>query len=379
MRREAESGGNVVRRVRSGRPLRVALLMELAPRKLGSFEDLTLEICREARRRGHDVHVFCRAPVHEAVARSLAGMKAGLEMIDGLERAPLAAVARLRSYDVLQLHHFGARDGIALLACAAWPARVLYVDRGSLQPDEHGKRLRRVVGRVLDRVSALRFAGVRCVSRYVCELDAARFGRDLCGTILNGVDLDRFRPAPGVPHREFHVVCVAHLIPEKGVGVLLEAMSRLQHGEARLTVVGDGPQLPALQEKARELGLAQRVEFAGLRSDVQRFLAGADVFVHPALWSEAFGYTIAEAQACGVPVIATAVGGIPEVVANGETGILVPPREAAPLAAAIDRLASDRALLARMAGAARRRAEALFDVRACARSYVDWSEESTRS
>ncbi len=141
------------------------------------------------------------------------------------------------------------------------------------------------------------------------------------------------------------------LVERKGVHRLLEALARLEAPDAiRLRVVGDGPERPRLEARARELGVDGRVDFDGFVSGarLQSAFEEADVFVLPAVRDrkgdvEGLGVVLIEAMAHGRPVIACEVGGIPDVVRDGETGLLVPPDEPAALAGAIERLCRDPA------------------------------------
>src|SRR4051812_39632748 len=112
----------------------------------------------------------------------------------------------------------------------------------------------------------------------------------------------------------------------------------------RLRIVGDGPELEALQTLARDLGISARVSFEGLRDDVDAVMQETDIFVHPAVWDEAFGLTIAEAMACENSVIATRAGGIPEIIEHEKSGLLVTPGSAQEIAVALNRLASSALL-----------------------------------
>jgi glycosyltransferase involved in cell wall biosynthesis len=126
--------------------------------------------------------------------------------------------------------------------------------------------------------------------------------------------------------------------PKKGLRVLLEAFAQLQrvHGVSgcQLLIVGDGPARTMLESLRDRLGLTDRVIFAGTRRDLPQVLSLLDVFVLPSLY-EGFGIAILEAMAAGKPVIATAVGGIPEFVEHARTGVLVPPGDSMALASAI--------------------------------------------
>ncbi len=154
-------------------------------------------------------------------------------------------------------------------------------------------------------------------------------------TIPNGIDLGRFV----APHREGPIrrlVTVAGFRPEKAHDVLLaaagEALGALP--DVSLTLVGDGPTRPAAEEFASRLGLGDRIRFAGHSDAVAGVLRNSDAFVMSSR-SEAFPNALIEAMAMALPVIATAVGGIPELVEHGRTGILVPPGRADALARSI--------------------------------------------
>jgi glycosyltransferase involved in cell wall biosynthesis len=188
--------------------------------------------------------------------------------------------------------------------------------------------------------------------------------------IHNGLETDRYRQPRNSSLRQSVVaeagpvaVVVANFIAYKGHRYFLEAWSRVvaSHPHAVALLAGDGPERPACEAIANELGISRRVRFLGTRHDVPALLAAADLLVHPSL-EEGFCNAIVEAMAAGLPVVATSVGGNPEAVVDGETGYLVPPRDAAALAEAITRVWSraDGGRAMGQAGSARARTE--FDV-----------------
>lgn len=165
--------------------------------------------------------------------------------------------------------------------------------------------------------------------------------------IPNGVDLSRItprNPSERVPHR---IVCVARLSWEKGLPHLLDAVAMLRRkiSDAHLVLVGEGMLRAELMAQAEHLGIQDAVTFRGHlpNDEVLAVIKTAQVFVCPSL-AEGFGIVFVEAQAAGVPVIGTRVGGIPDVVADGETGLLVPPKDPAALAVALERFLTDDAL-----------------------------------
>jgi glycosyltransferase involved in cell wall biosynthesis len=142
-------------------------------------------------------------------------------------------------------------------------------------------------------------------------------------------------PAPdGVPI----LLAVARLVPQKGVDVAVRALRELP--DAWLVVLGEGPERPRLERLARELDVAERVWLPGRVPDVATWLRRADVVVHPARW-EGFGSALLEAMLCAKPVVASRVSSIPEIVADGETGILVPPDDPPALAGGVTRALED--------------------------------------
>ncbi len=153
------------------------------------------------------------------------------------------------------------------------------------------------------------------------------------------------------------ILTVGRLIARKGQAYLVEAMPLLlqRHPEARLVIVGEGHERPQMEELVHRHGLAGRVTLAGRVSDaeLQRYYARCDIFVLPAIVDDAgdtemLGMVSLEAMVYGKPVVATDVGGIPDIVRHGETGLLVPQRDAAALAAAIGQLLDDPALSRRL-------------------------------
>jgi len=161
------------------------------------------------------------------------------------------------------------------------------------------------------------------------------------------------RAALGLDPEAFTVLTLASLVWRKGVDLLLDASARAARPLV-LLVAGEGPERAALERRAAELGLGERVRFLGARDDKAELLAAADVF---ALASRAEGLGVAalEAMACARPVVCTRVGGLAEAVIDGRTGLVVAPEDAEALAEALRRLHDDRALAARLGAEGPRR------------------------
>lgn len=185
-----------------------------------------------------------------------------------------------------------------------------------------------------------------------------------------GVDLKMF--APAAPRRNGPLVIgtVRALEPVYGIDVLIEAFARLLHERPsrplQLRIVGEGSQRTALREQAERLGVAGSVEFLGPmpHAGVAAAMRGFDIFCALSR-AESFGVAAVEAAACGAPVVATAVGGLPEVVADGRTGLLVPPDDVEAAARALSRLVDDVELRERMGREGRAFVEQHYDHAHC--------------
>lgn len=184
------------------------------------------------------------------------------------------------------------------------------------------------------------------------------------------------RASLGIPEDAFVVGNVARLQPAKGHPYLLQAFVTVlrEVPDAHLVLVGWGVSEEALRAQARELGIAERVHFAGKRLDVYEVLATFDVFAFSSV-HEGQGIAILEAMAAGLPVVATAVDGIPDMVKHERTGLAVPARDPAALAAGVLRLRSDAELAQRLSDAARALVDDRFSVEAAGRAYDALYEE----
>ncbi len=158
----------------------------------------------------------------------------------------------------------------------------------------------------------------------------------------------------GIPAERFIVGTVANVRPVKGIEFLARAVSQLcgEGTDAHLVVVGRDPKL-RLSSLVRSLGIADRVTFCGYRDDILRIVPGFDCFVMPSLAGEGLCKAVIEAIHMGVPVIASSAGGLPELVRDGVTGLLVSPGDAGVIAEGIRRLAGDSCLAARLTSSAR--------------------------
>ncbi|GAB4473999.1 MAG: glycosyltransferase [Anaerolineae bacterium] len=206
------------------------------------------------------------------------------------------------------------------------------------------------------------------VAQFVREVD--RFKPDRVRVIHYGIETpvstltrEEARAALGIDHQGPLAGAFGRLIPVKGHDVLLDAFARAvaRHPDARLVIVGDGPLRDDLQAQAERLGVGGSVYFAGWIDNAHRLMPACDLVVIPSR-SEGFGLVTLEAMGCSLPVIATRVMALPEIVVDGETGLLVPPDDPAALAAALDSLLGDPARAAAYGQAGYRRLLSSFTV-----------------
>jgi glycosyltransferase involved in cell wall biosynthesis len=335
--------------------------------KHGSFEDFFLHLGHGARKRGWDLtFVFPRVETPEVRKRLEAG-GATVHTLDGRWASMAGAlalirlIARLRP-DVVNFHFCGTLHYILVFAfCILTRRRVVFHYHGEIRPIEKLRWRNR-------HLSALRLASffwtkVVTVShanrRYLEALHVAA----PISVIYNGIDaemyVERARAASGQPVRDrtsFELCYMGSLIPRKRVDVLLRAFAQVaaRYPAARLTIIGGGYLAAEHQRLCAELKLEERVVFTGTISAYPfDRLAASDLLVS-ASESESFGLVFCEAMCLGVPVVACRVGGIPEVVQDGVTGLLAPPNDPEAFAAAVSKLIGDPELRRRMSEAGRK-------------------------
>jgi glycosyltransferase involved in cell wall biosynthesis len=248
--------------------------------------------------------------------------------------------------------------------------------KDALGPPFFSVRFSRAIAKRLAAAAQVVVANSRFNANRLVE---SGFPADRVVTILNGLDLDLLHPLSaserqmvrsreGWASNEVVLCCVGRLVEWKGQHLAVEAAARLgeRGARVRLVLIGDlgfdGPDYSArLRSQASTLGLDGQVVFTGFRDDAQQLMAASDVVLHTSIWPEPLGLTPMEAQALGVPVVASGAGGVLETVADRETGYLFKPGDVEDLCHGIEwALGTDRDSL-RLAG--RRRAQELFDMR----------------
>jgi len=266
-----------------------------------------------------------------------------------IARKRLSAISALRAFlaqhgfDVVNTHS-STDSWVTALACAMLPrAPAIVRTRHISAPTPRNAPTRWLYTRACRRVVT---TGERLRAQVIAETgaDPARVV-----SIPTGIDLARFRPGDrgaaraglGLPAGRKIIGIVATLRSWKGHVHLLRAVAGMRSPEALLVIVGDGPQRPALEALAAELALAERVRFVGNQADVAPWMQAFDLFCLPSYANEGVPQALMQAMACALPVVTTPVGSIEEIVADGESGILVPPQDVERLRAALESLLDD--------------------------------------
>lgn len=298
------------------------------------------------------------------------GFKPGL----GLQ---IARSATEHSVDVLHCHHYSpfVYGQIGSLAGKRWP--VVFTEHGRLS-DAPPSTKRRFVNPLLGRLPAAVFAVSADLKRHMIR---EGWPQHRVHVIHNGIDPGDC-PTPAERHaartqwdlspQHFVVGTVGRLDPVKDLSTLLESFALLQrlHPQSRLVIAGDGPDRAALEARAKALGLEAYVTFAGYRRDARALLPAFDVYANSSI-HEGVSLTILEAMAAQLPVVATRVGGTPEVVLDEEVGLLVAPGSPEALAGAFERLLRGPERLAEMGRAARLRVQRHFSMDMMVNRYLD--------
>lgn len=272
--------------------------------------------------------------------------------------------------DLINVHYPG--DGFALLVDLARRLRV------PLVVSAHGSDLlsdtppAKGLLRLLENASAVVVPSQQFLKTVVEEFPSVR---DKVRCIYNGYDEDELSAVSAKPigsgNAEVIILSVATLIFKKGIDVLLRALQQCKSAGLKLRLIGDGPQRSELESLAATLGLSDRVVFLGEkdRDEVFSEICRCDVMAMASRHrSESFGLAALEAMVCSKPVVASRVGGLPELVDDGETGFLVPPEDPVALARALDLLAEAPALRVRLGQAGRSKADR-FTVSATTDAY----------
>jgi glycosyltransferase involved in cell wall biosynthesis len=356
----------------------------LRPFRIGATEIFARELSKQlAELEWNSVLCFSDDPP-EDVRRFLAAPNVSIETIpypwdwNGHAAARLARIIRRYRPAILHLYFTGFVTPYPWMAKLLGCEKVYFTDQTSL-PEGFIPGRAQAWKRAAVRVINAPIEQVISVSRFSLRAFICRdlLSRDRFRLIYNSVDVGRaeqgrangaeFRRRFGIGRDRLVVGQVSALIPEKGLADLLVAARQVADAEERahFVIAGEGSQRETLTRLAENLGLASRVTFTGVVRDPlsEGIYAACDVACQVSRWEEAFGYVIAEAMASSRPVVGTRVGGIPELVADGETGFLVEKGDTAAMADRILRLLRAPSLRQQMGEAGRQAAVARFDLK----------------
>lgn len=326
-----------------------------------------IRILTEARgmiRRGHDVHLVC--PAEARIFKEAAAYDVPVTALPiGRKRlGPLLAMRRFLAghrFDVVNTHS-STDSWLAAVACRTLVGAPAIVRTRHLSTAVNNSWTTRwlyekACAHVVVTGEALKAQLVRDNGFTAARLTS----------VPTGIDLDRFQPLPrnaarkalGLPEDSVYVGILATLRDWKGHTVLFEALSLLLPAipALRLLIIGDGPYRDRLDLRAKALGITDRIDFVGHRDDAEKWLPALDVFALPSWGDEGVSQALMQAMACALPIVTTPVGSLTEVIHDGQTGLIVPPRNPQALADAIADLLGHPDKAASLGAAARALAE----------------------
>lgn len=357
----------------------------------GGLETLVLELCVQMGRDGEAATTVCAMLPGDGLEARPEYREVRVISLSPQDRRnaattilALTKILRREHADAVHIHNFLSQVHGAPAAKLAGVPVVVTTKHGWIWPRVLGSRA--LAGKFWGLADALvtvsRQMRTGFVSAYGFPIERTR-------VILNGINTDRFRPAEGDRQEGRRRVLglsgapllgtVCRLIGYKGVPTLLEAFRGVRERlpDAALVLAGDGPERRAYEQQAEGLGIARSVHFLGNRSDVAAIYPLLDIYVQ-ASHREGVSLTMLEAASCALPIVATNVGGNPEIVVDGKTGRLVPPHDAMSFTQTVlqqwDSIEAARA----MGCEARERIVRLFSVARMAREYLDLYREVYR-
>ena len=338
-------------------------LLDSAPRNWCSQQDRHLEICKAIIARGGRAVIVFSSPLPPEIESRFREAGVVLEAIsysNGIYHYLKALDEIVEKHEITTAHiiFFDYFSAIPWIAKTRRLKYVIYeMQNGGIFKAQSIKRL---VLQTRNRLAILPTSKVIAISNFIKEqLMNGGVKENKIVVRHLGIDIDRFKPDPnaalllrqkyGIPADELILSTVQYLRPIKNPQTIVQACGVLakRNVRAHLFVAGDGEMLEELQALSRELGIADRTHWLGLVADPTSLLQASDLFLLSTV-GEAFGLVLAESMACGVPVVGSQSGGIPEVVVNGETGLLVPPLRPELFADAIERLGKDKEMWSRL-------------------------------
>jgi len=356
----------------------------------GGAERVVLDLTRHGSR-SIENYVCSLCEPHD-LASQLDSKRVGFRCLhkrNGNDLRVIAALATLIDEERIEVVHAqGWGTFVEGLLAAKWlakrrPAFIFAFHGKSMEDVANGIPLRR---RIAQRVGQCFTDACVAPARHMADDYARTIGlrRDRIEVICNGIDIDKFgrwsrrdaRSALGLGPEDFVVGFVGRLDPVKDIRGLVEVFARfrkelvLDRERARLLIVGNGAELQTAESAIADRGLGESVLLAGLRTDIPQCMAVMDIYLQPSHY-EGHSLTILEAMATGLPVVSTSVGGTPEIINNGRSGLLYRPGDYEQMAAAILNLYRQPALCSEIGNSGRERVAGHFSVDMMVRRYEE--------
>lgn len=272
----------------------------------------------------------------------------------------LIKLIKKRKYNIIHVHLFPA-DIFAALASLFLPKDIVWIFS---EHNDYNRRRSYKFCKILDGFTYSRYSKIICVSKQVefALLNWIPLNKRKTKVIPNAIPIPKFLNP--YPVKTYDILFVGRLTKQKGVEILLKAIEILKNKYSRnlkIAIVGDGELKENLNNLTVELGVDKEVEFLGIRKDIEELMVSSKIFVLPSRW-EGFGIVIIEAMSTMLPVIATNIGGIPELIENGKEGILVPPENSKALARTINSLLENEELREKLSQAAYKKVREKYSI-----------------
>jgi len=371
-------------------PEKIAFLLDNSPRVWCSLDSCHLRLCRALQGRGvGSVMVYSDTSFSNEITRVFEDQgitTLALNYSQGKFNfyRGLGNVIKEHAITMAHVGFFNYFSAVPWLARLQGIHRIVFTEYTS---GEWNPKWKAGFVRLRSRIATAPLTRLIAISVHVKrELMKVAIREDRIRTAYLGVDHHLYAPDSQGRQRlakefpitpdEIVLVMVSSFLPWKNVHVAVEACGILkQRGiQTRMFLCGKGPQREALEELAHKLSVADRIHFLGHRANVQEVLQSADVLVHCSV-GEAFGWALIEGMGCGLPVVASRSGAIPEIVEDGKSGILATPMVSSEFAEGIEKLATDPGSRRAMGHAARKRVEENFTLDDFARNVIHVYEE----
>jgi len=351
--------------------------------KVGGLEKLVVDMCKLAVEKDFYKPFICSLDgSHTFIKRD--AINYDIEVISVnqgrrnnrlFDRLKMHTVIKDKKIDILHSHNAAAHvNGVFWAKCNRIP--IVHTKHGNVLPFQTFKH--EWQNKLAARWTNCLVAVSQEIQKKVIE--GYNVPSDKVVLIHNGININRFQckhnEANSENQKVFRIGAVGRLSPEKDYLTMLKAIRDIINNDfnIQLDIVGDGDQKQELQEEARSLGISEQINFLGERHDIPELLNQFDVFVQSSLM-EGMSLTILEAMASGLPVVATDVGGNPEVIVDKQTGFLVSKKNPAQLAEAIINIISDCTLIKKMGNAGRKRIEENFGISTMVQQYLNIYQE----